>query len=170
MYPKVGVSVIIHRKGPQGNRQVLMGNRTGSHGAGTWSFPGGHLEMGESPRQAAEREVAEETGIKDLWHLEFLSYTNDVFYADELYEDGGRGPYKHYLTLFFTATLAAEDLYKEIPNLEPEKCLGWEWVDAYNLPRPLFLPVENLIKQANGALPCTLSRWEWERSLAGAVP
>ena len=30
---------------------------------GTWSLPGGRLEAGETPEQAAVREVAEETGL-----------------------------------------------------------------------------------------------------------
>ena len=31
--------------------------------AGLWSFPGGRLEPGESPAEAAHRELAEETGL-----------------------------------------------------------------------------------------------------------
>ncbi len=46
-----------------------------------WGFPKGHLEEGETPEQAAVREVAEETGIAELrvvapvetidWHFRF---------------------------------------------------------------------------------------------------
>ncbi len=36
------------------------------HQAGHWSFPKGHCEKGESPREAAERELFEETGLKVL--------------------------------------------------------------------------------------------------------
>ncbi len=33
---------------------------------GHWGFPKGHIEKGESPEQAAVRELVEETGIKDF--------------------------------------------------------------------------------------------------------
>lgn len=46
-----------------------------------WGFPKGHLEKGERPESAAQREVAEETGLADLslrselatidWHFRF---------------------------------------------------------------------------------------------------
>ncbi len=34
----------------------------GDPAAGTWEFPGGHIEQGETPIQGAWREWAEETG------------------------------------------------------------------------------------------------------------
>ncbi len=34
------------------------------HYAGHWAFPKGHAHVGESPQQAAERELFEETGLK----------------------------------------------------------------------------------------------------------
>ena len=44
--------------------QVLLAQRpTGKAYAGYWEFPGGKLERGETPRDALDRELAEELGI-----------------------------------------------------------------------------------------------------------
>lgn len=32
-----------------------------------WVQPGGHIDLGEQPVEAADREVFEETGLKDIW-------------------------------------------------------------------------------------------------------
>ena len=55
---RVGVGVIVVRGG-----LVLLGQRLGSHGAGTWALPGGNLEFGESVEACARRELLEETGL-----------------------------------------------------------------------------------------------------------
>jgi mutator protein MutT len=54
MSEHVRVGVIVRRGG-----KILMAKRAGSHGAGSWSFPGGHVEMGEDPTQTAARELQE---------------------------------------------------------------------------------------------------------------
>ena len=126
--PKVGVGVIIIN--PDG--LVLLGHRTGSHGAGTWGLPGGHLEFGEKPEERARIEIFEETGITDLIFAPGVYiYTNDVFNED-----------KHYITLYLVATH-----FKGTPVIkEPNKCLEWRWCCWDELPEPHFLPLANLLK------------------------
>lgn len=123
---RVGVAVIV-RKGAS----VLMGLRKGSHGAGTWSFPGGHLDPEESVFGCAVRELEEETGLRyEPTGMRKLTFTNDVFAAEG----------KHYVTLY----VACEWRAPHEPEVrEPEKCGGWAWVSQP--PSPLFLPVENLL-------------------------
>ncbi len=51
----------ILRKGDK----VLVGERPQGHTlAGQWEFPGGKLEVGESPEEALKRELSEELGIE----------------------------------------------------------------------------------------------------------
>ncbi len=119
--------------------RVLLGKRLGSHGAGTWSFPGGKLEYGESPYNCALREVKEETGmnVRIIDRLPCIT-TNDIFEKDGL----------HFTTLYFRASSN-----REKPRIiEPEKCEEWEWFSWNNLPKPLFLPIKNLIKQGYNPL------------------
>ncbi len=52
----------------------------------SWSLPKGHIDPGENARQAAEREIAEESGITQLSYLkDFGSYERHRIKA------GGRG-------------------------------------------------------------------------------
>ena len=66
--PKVGVGVMILND----NNEVLLMLRHGSHGAGEWAFPGGHLEFGDTIFETAQREVKEETGL-DVTEFELVS-------------------------------------------------------------------------------------------------
>jgi len=49
---------------PVRDDRVLVARRgEGLHLAGHWEFPGGKIEKGETPAEAARRELAEETGL-----------------------------------------------------------------------------------------------------------
>jgi 8-oxo-dGTP diphosphatase len=127
----VGVGVLVFHQG-----LVLLGKRKGSHGAGTWAAPGGHLEFGESVEGCAHREVAEETGLV-IEQLHTGPLTNNVF-----------APFgKRYLTTFVIATCASSTP----KTLEPDKCEGWEWFAWDALPEPLFAPLASL--QERGFVP-----------------
>lgn len=125
--PRVGVGVIVIKDG-----KFLLGKKKGVHGEGSWSFPGGHLEFGESLENCAIREVVEETGIK-IKNIRKFSYTNDIFFKEN----------KHYITCFFLADYDSGD----VKILEPNKCEKWDWFEWENLPKPLFIPLQNLLKE-----------------------
>ncbi|CAN7274612.1 NUDIX domain-containing protein [Devosia sp. LjRoot16] len=48
--------------------KVLLIQRARKPYFGMWSLPGGRLEAGETPEQAAEREILEEVGLS-VWRL-----------------------------------------------------------------------------------------------------
>lgn len=124
--PKVGVGVFVFRDG-----KFVMGQRRGSHGEGSWSIPGGHLEFGETPEQTAIREVKEETGM-EIKNLRFGAVTNDIFESEG----------KHYITIWMMSDWQAGE-----PSIvEPDKYVKQQWIDFESLPEPLFLPWEQLLK------------------------
>ena|SRR3990167_4823192 len=124
--PRVGIGVLIFKE-----QKILLGKRIMSHGSGTWSPPGGHLEFRESFEECAIREVNEETGLTIITP-EFLAVTNDVFAEEN----------KHYVTIFMVAHYPEE---QQIKNTEPEKTESWEWFEINALPDNLFLPLKNLL-------------------------
>jgi 8-oxo-dGTP diphosphatase len=124
--PRVGLGVLIFK-----DHKVLFGQRLSPHGEGMWCPPGGHLEFGESFEDCAQREVAEECGLT-VYHLAIVGCTNDI------HENEG----KHYVTIM----MRADWVSGEPQVLEPHKMVKWQWFDWDNLPAPLFLSIENLIK------------------------
>ena len=131
---RVGVVTILRR----GNT-LLMGLRKGAHGAGTWSLPGGHLEVDETVKVAAQRELVEETGILvDLRTVRKLTYTDDIFEVEGL----------RYITLYVECDFHGNR--QEPVVKEPDKCGGWMW--AQEAPGELFLPLQNLLREQPGLL------------------
>lgn len=61
--PTVGVGVVILDRSPQGIVSVVLIKRGQPPRQGQWSIPGGKQEFGETVREAAVREVKEETGL-----------------------------------------------------------------------------------------------------------
>ncbi len=57
--PVVGVGVVVWKDG-----RALLIRRGKSPMRGRWSLPGGRQELGETVREAAVREVREETGVE----------------------------------------------------------------------------------------------------------
>jgi len=48
----------------RGEEMLLIRRAQGVAKGGFWCFPGGHVERGETPRQAVRRELLEELGIE----------------------------------------------------------------------------------------------------------
>jgi 8-oxo-dGTP diphosphatase len=139
--PRVGVGCILSCPAHPG--ALLVGARRGSHGAGRWALPGGHLEFGLAFADTASAELEEECGLAlapARWA--HCHTSNNVMAAEDL----------HYITLFLHAEVTREEA-AAVRNVEAHKCEGWEWVPAVELRgsgsgsggRPLFLPLQHLL-------------------------
>ncbi len=110
---KAGVAVVVVKE-----NKILIGKRKGSHGAGQWAFPGGHIEFGEIFQQTAEREVFEETSLEVYCepfdhHGRFeICTTLDIL-----------TPESQYVTVYLKALYISGTL----TNKEPNKCEEWKW-------------------------------------------
>ncbi len=122
--PGIGVGVIVLRDG-----KILIGERTGNHGSGTFMIPGGHIEFGETFEQVAVRETEEETGLKDVKIKSLVSISNNIDYD------------KHYVSIGMLAESSSGSPY----DAEPDKSRNWKWYDMQNLPENIFLPSRRVI-------------------------
>ena len=133
--PGIGVGIMILK-----NNKVLLGRRHSDpqkaaselHGQGTWTMPGGKLHFKEHLKDAAQREVLEETGIKaNKEKLKIINISNDIV------EDA------HFVTIGFLC----QDFKGEPKVMEPDEIVEWRWFDLNNLPSPIYFPSEKILKK-----------------------
>ena len=137
-----GVGVIWIR-----DQQVLLGERQGAHGAGTWCIPGGHVDPTDpSPQAAAAREFTEETGLPvkldpavTLAGTYMYSREKQRLYRDDFYLGSADG---------------------EPRRMEPRKCAQWRFWPISALPAPLFMSLEEALARGLDlrALACRAAR------------
>jgi len=116
-----GVAVVVTHQ-----QTVLFGKRATKSTEFDWQLPGGWIEAGEAPREAARREVLEETGLS-LQDLKFVGLTSNVFYA-----------LNHSISLYFEAECTNPG---PLTVVESDKCIAWEWRSWSEVNDNLFLPL-----------------------------
>ena len=79
---------------------------------GNWSVPGGHIEMNESPEEAAKREVFEETLLMISGPIEEVGIYDDRF------------------------MLFSKELDSKVEPVIDEEHDDWGWFEINNLPSP----------------------------------
>ena len=85
--PVVAVGAIVFRE-----NRVLLVRRGQPPSQDLWAIPGGRVEIGETLRQAAEREILEETGIT-------IQAREPVYTFDYIERDGSKLPRFHYVII-----------------------------------------------------------------------
>lgn len=121
--PRVGVSIACWR-----GDEVLLVERGRPPLDGLWSLPGGHVEPGETVREAALRELAEETGVTA--EIAGLVDVRDVIRRDE-----AGAVVVHYVLVVFAArhrageAVAADDA-RAAQWLRPDAIAGLATTDG----------------------------------------
>jgi 8-oxo-dGTP diphosphatase len=97
--PLVGVGALIVHAG-----RVVLIKRGHEPLKGEWSIPGGLLEIGETVRQAAEREALEETNL-------VVRATELLGVFDRIVEDSDKRTCYHYVLIDFLCQKISGDLH-----------------------------------------------------------
>jgi ADP-ribose pyrophosphatase len=113
--PRVGVGAVVLREG-----RVLLVRRGVAPALGVWAIPGGGLELGEGLREAAEREIHEETGIT-------IRAGEQIFTCDVCQRDADGRVRFHYVIV----DLAAEYVSGEVKGADD--ALDARWVSPEEL-------------------------------------
>jgi 8-oxo-dGTP diphosphatase len=125
--PTIGVSVCVVQAG-----RVLLTQRARPPFENLWSLPGGHVKRGESLRDAALRELKEETGINA--RLGEIIGWNEVI-----------GPEKHIVIAVFTARFESGEA------VAADDAKAVRWVDHREIDRFELTPgLSGIVNKAFG--------------------
>lgn len=123
--PCVGIMLI-----NQDNR-IFAGQRIDTK-LEAWQMPQGGIDEGETPLEAAFREMKEETGTDKARllaeHSDWLDYDIPQPLADELWDGAFRGQTQKWIAMRFTGTDADINIATEHPEFNQ-----WRWVDPEKL-------------------------------------
>ena len=136
----VGIMLINDR------REVWVGRRVGV-AEDAWQMPQGGIDAGETPRQAALRELAEETGTDAAEivaeSVDWLSYDLPPETAARVWGGRFRGQRQKWFALRFTGADADFDLETH----HQREFAAWRWVAPDQLTR-LIIPFKRPIYEA----------------------
>ena len=115
--PQVGVGAVIEKQG-----EIILVKRAHEPGKGLWSIPGGLVELGETLRDAAKREMKEETGL--IVEIEEL-----IDVMDSIEFDDNQRVKHHYVLIDFLAHPAT----KETEIRASDEVLDAKWITPSEL-------------------------------------
>jgi putative (di)nucleoside polyphosphate hydrolase len=139
--PAVGVMLL------NAEDKVFVGQRLDST-LEAWQMPQGGTDPGEDSREAALRELEEETGI-DRRNVEIIACASrqlDYDLPADLIGKLWKGRYRGQRQTWYLARFLGRDEDVNIATHEPE-FRAWRWVDARELPR-LIVPFKKALYEA----------------------
>lgn len=145
----VGIALFNH------SGRVFAARRIDTPGE-AWQMPQGGIDKGETPRQAALRELKEEIGTD---RAEIIGESRDWLTYDLPAELRGRvwgGRYRGQKQKWFAMLFTGADRDIDLTGQHPEFC-DWRWMDLGELPR-LIVPFKRQLYEAVAAEFARLAR------------
>jgi 8-oxo-dGTP diphosphatase len=122
--------------------EVLLIQRRNDPFAGRWALPGGFVDVGESPENAARRELEEETGLEAVFLEQFHTFG-----------EPGRDPREHVVSVAHYAVVNIEET--RVHAADDARQAGWFPVRR---PPPLAFDHPRILRMARQRLVERLSR------------
>ena len=129
--------------------KVFAAQRIDSKNLGAWQMPQGGIDPGEDQREAALRELEEETGIGPDKAEIIASMPYPVRYdlPDELVGKLWGGKYRGQEQHWFLARFTGQDSDIDLEAHDPPEFHCWEWVEPERLP-DLIVPFKREVYAA----------------------
>lgn len=118
------------------NREVFVGKRIDSAQSGWWQMPQGGIDEGENPREAALRELEEETGIVPGKVAIVAEAPHELIYdlPDDLKGTLWGGQYIGQRQTWFLMQFLGTDTDIQLDAHNPPEFCAWQWVTPEHLP------------------------------------
>lgn len=130
--PWVGVGVMVFRDG-----KILLGRRAREPRKGQWSIPGGTIELGETTREAATREIREEFNV-EIEDIQLF----DVF--DCVFRDSENQVQFHYVLIEFFARHKSGEV-RPADDIDAAEWVEPKDLKKYNLPEDQIEAIKRTI-------------------------